>query len=118
MKNTLLLLAAVLFFGSSCSNVFENENDSVDARFSSEYLVISNGLNEAVYYAVFEQGSLAFTDWIPLSTKENRLNPDETIRLKKDDIHFYKEGRKVVVFYWTDTNVDSAYNSMEHVVIE
>ena len=116
MKNILFLLAAVLFFGSSCSNVFENENDSMDARFSSENLVISNGLNETVYYAVFEQGSLAFTLWVPLSGEDNRLKPSQTIRIKKDDIHFYKKGSKVVVFYWTGLN--PTYESVESLVID
>tara|TARA_R110002096_G_scaffold237751_1_gene428563 strand:+ start:9951 stop:10301 length:351 start_codon:yes stop_codon:yes gene_type:complete len=116
MKNILFLLAAVLFFGSSCSNVFENENDSVYAKFSSNNLVISNGSNEVVYYAVFEQGSLAVIDWVPFSSKENRILPSTSISVKKEDIYAYKDGKKVVLFYWKDTG--SAIQNMQQVVID
>lgn len=108
----LFLFVCVLL---SCS-AFENENNEVTYRWKNDGLIVENGSSEAVYYAVFEQEMLARINWAAVSTEENQILPNTFIRIDKEEILGYEEGKKVVLFYWTGT--EPPFEFFESVVIE
>ncbi|MEO9887924.1 MAG: hypothetical protein ABJR05_01270 [Balneola sp.] len=108
----LFLFVCVLL---SCS-AFENENNEVTYRWKSDGLIVENGSSEAVYYAVFEQETLAHIFWVAVSTEENRILPNTFIKIDKDEVLGYEEGKKIVLFYWTGT--EHPFEFFENVVIE
>ena len=59
-----------------------------------------NGLNETIYVVAFEKNILALINWAPVSTEENKIEPQKSRMIDKDDILGYEEGTVVVVFYW------------------
>lgn len=113
MKTTLLYLLPVLLI--SCL-ALENENNELTYRWDQNSLVLENGTQNTLYYAVFEQESLALIDWLPTSTSENQLLPNSFIRINGDDIYNYEGGDKLVLYYWK--GVTEPFSFFETVVID
>ena len=113
MKTILLFLLPILFI--SCS-ALENENNELTYRWDQNSLVLENGTQNTLYYAVFEQESLAIIDWMPISTSENQLLPNSFIRINGDDIYDYEDGDKLVLYYWEGER--EPFSFFKNVVIE
>ena len=99
----------------SCSS-FENENNRIAYRWESNSLIVENGDDENIYYAVFEQELLAVIDWAPFSSEENRILGKNFVRITKKDIIGYDDGDTVVLFYWKGEN--PPYEVIESIEID
>ncbi len=113
MRRLVAIGLSLLFL--SCTG-FQNENGMVAYRWEEESLIIENGFSESVYYAVFDQDVLAVIDWVPVSTEENRLLPDDIRVINQEEIFGYEEGNNIVLFYWR--NDEPPYEGFENVIIE
>lgn len=108
--------AALIFLfivAISCS-VFENENNKLAYRWDKDALIVENGSQDTLYYAIFEQESLVLIDWIPFSSPENELLPNSFIRINSNVIPEYED--KVVLFYWK--GAEPPYEDFKNVVIK
>lgn len=105
----------LIIFCISCSD-FENENIAVNARFENNTLLIENGSNETIYYTVFNEAILPFIDWIPYSSEQNRILPNQLASIAENDIYGFEEGATFIIFYWE--NVESPYDNLQNIKID
>tara|TARA_R110000868_G_scaffold274224_1_gene533442 strand:- start:661 stop:975 length:315 start_codon:yes stop_codon:yes gene_type:complete len=92
------------------------ENGYCPKKCVKHKLVLENGTQDTMEYAVFEQETLHILDWIAESTTENQILPNTFLKINGSDIPGYEEGKTIVLFYWTGTN--PFFGISEEVVIE
>lgn len=96
-------MAFVVCLGTlGCSdNPVDFRSDEIEGQITKEYLIIFNKLDKPVYHFIVERGMAALISWAPVSSGENRINPNRTKEIVLKDIYGYKKGKQLIVFYWS-----------------
>jgi|GEM_PF-3426084 len=97
------VLSKCMWLSALCMFVFSisipqlgAESKDVSANIISSGIVITNNTQMDVYYAMHEERVLARIEWAPICTSENRIAPQQSVRVP---VTFEPSG-KVHVFWW------------------
>lgn len=99
-----LSVVASAAFTLGCAEATEPRLHSADdilVTTAADHLTVENRGTAAFFYAVFEQWSLAYTDWIPLTTGP-RLAPGDRAVITYADLlrHVSSNSGNAVVYWW------------------
>lgn len=97
MKNSFLILLTVLLF-VGCEETSAPSPATVYASVDGRKLDILNATSSDVYYFIFESQRAAFTDWIPICSESNKINPSSRKSIEFNDSTFFPSNQAIV--YW------------------
>lgn len=110
-------LIAMIFFGLGCSgNLFENENGTIYAELREDELAIMNGRDESIYYAALDLETSYVVDLMLVSSEENRIYPNSSKSIPKNEILGYREGGKVIIYIWNGREGGGYYS--ESIIVD
>lgn len=116
VRITVLLLFVFLGIINCSNNPFVFTSDEIEVRISKNIIDISNKLDIPIYYFISERERLALILWGPLSRENNKINPKQNLHLKLEDVFGYKEGKQIVIFYWS--GIDPDINTVKSIVAD
>jgi len=90
------LSALCIFVFSISIPQLDAESEDVSANIISSEIVIANNTQMDVYYAIHEETMLARIEWVPICTSENRILPQQSIRVHAT----FEPSGKVHVLWW------------------
>jgi hypothetical protein len=73
--------------------------DAVSVSVGHGQLMITNGTDQAIYYAVFEQSILAVIDWAPICRSDNAIPPGH-LRSLPAPAGSFQPSNTAVVYWW------------------
>ena len=86
----------------SCSdNAVDFKSDEIEGEVSKNRLTIINKLDNPIYYFVVERETARTIDWGPLSTDENKINPQQNKQIELNDVHGYQKWKQRIIYYWS-----------------
>lgn len=95
----------------SCSdNPLAFKSDEIDVLVSKNKMTIINKTENPIFYFVVERETAAAINWVPISSSENEIIPQQNKQLNLNDVFGFKAGRQIIVYYWSDPNPQSIKN--------
>lgn len=63
---------------------------------------VTNKTDQPVYYFVVERAALPSIYWVPISTDENKIEPQQKVTFALEELRTFNDEGDISFFYWED----------------